>query len=1240
MSPATGTRPPAGSDPAVSLQPGAVLGPFQIIDRLGVGGMGEVYRALDTRLGRKVALKVLPKELLSNQEGLARFALEARSASALNHPNIVTIFEVGRAESSPYLAMELIDGWTLRQLLDEGPLPVKKTLELATQIANGLAKAHQAGIVHRDLKPENIMVSQDGFVKILDFGLAKLQAPLHGAPAQRDVSLTQVGLIIGTPDYMSPEQAGERALDFRSDQFSAGLVFYEMLTRRRLFHRATPVQTLSAILQEEALPLEGLDSRVPPPLRWAIERCLSKDPAERYGSTLELARELKQIRDKLSDFHPSGERGSRRVEAQPPGERGASSPPQHTRAPMPSMFREASPAPSFMLPSPAAATTAGRVRRVREFGLVLILGFALFLCGAFAGDWFRSKQADAPAPIWKGNLLVGPMTRVMAPRSSPDGGALAFLTLVAGRSQVAVMKPSSGDWTVLTRRGDAGSVSKVCWSRDGDKLYFDRVSDVRGSIFSVPPLGGEERAVLEDAQGPEALADGSLLVVKRDSARNFQIHRFHPGTGALVPVGPAVVAEGGAWSLRAFPDGKSAVFWGRLAGSADPARRVYLLDIATGRATPFAKQLPLAPPLAIGGDGHSVLAFVTFGDLQQAISVSRDGAQGKILFPVTGKPWGLDSGADGSLFVSTMDNPAELLRFPATGGVPDQLVTMAGNLVTSPVALADGGMLIPNQVLGRRRLLIFAPDGQLRPFLESAEQATPPATLVGQNRVAFLSGSVGQPPMITVATMPEGRIVRRIEQTRGIAPQSLVASPDGQTLYYVNAGTLFSVGIEGGEPRSLRPANGVAVDPRGPVASLIVQLNALDGVKLFRVPLDGGSELSILFASPLRLAPIPISGSAVGPDGRIAVTVSSPDSMFRSVALLDPVTAALERLPVVFDGDLQYPAWDHDGTLRAVGVSIRSSLWRFQPQRRSKRHKGNVACAARPLPRRAPPPSVTSGDFARRELMGLCRLRKGSYALAHEVLISYGGDPCAPACSWPSSRRHGPDRFCRGREDSLEDVRTARGGVLVQCRLSLLVRLAPEPSAMQRRLCPLHRQGLLRQRLAGRARCGRHGGEPGRHDDDGLDRRLGLRHDLHRREGESGSAQGPRGDPPGHDASRRAPGEDAHRLRPDRSQDRWRGAHRDARKLRRVLGPSDAGGNGRQDDDLQSAGRRPDSQGVCAGRDHPPDLHRLRKEVGLVELELHVRHVPDQQRRVREVQRGHDGADAEGEGGEALTPAG
>src|SRR6266851_3850293 len=261
--------------------------------------MGEVYRARDSRLGREVALKVLPARFLSDREGLLRFAQEARSASALNHPNIVTIFEIGHADSAPFFAMELIEGIRLRDLVDAGPLAVRRALDLSIQIADGLAKAHEAGIAHRDLKPENIMVTRDGFVKILDFGLAKLYSAL---PAPGAEPLTQTGVIMGTPEYMSPEQAAGLAVDFRSDQFSLGLILYEMLTKRRVFLRPTAVQTLSAVIAEDPEPLETANPRIPAPLRWSVERCLAKDPEDRYGSTRDLARDLRQMRDNLAQL--------------------------------------------------------------------------------------------------------------------------------------------------------------------------------------------------------------------------------------------------------------------------------------------------------------------------------------------------------------------------------------------------------------------------------------------------------------------------------------------------------------------------------------------------------------------------------------------------------------------------------------------------------------------------------------------------------------------------------------------------------------------------------------------------------------------------------------------------------------------------------------------------------------------------------------------------------------------------
>ena len=283
----------------MALTSGTKLGPYEIQSPLGAGGMGEVYRARDTRLDRSVAIKILSAAFSADGDRLDRFEREARSASALNHPNIVTIYELGQDGSTHYIAMELVEGKTLRELLVSGLLPMRKAIEIAAQVAEGLTKAHEAGITHRDLKPENLMVSHDGFVKILDFGLAK-----HGSPRgersdmlSTSMSLTQSGLLLGTVAYMSPEQAGGRRLDFRSDQFSFGLVLYEMVTGKRAFQRSTAAETLVAILREQAEPIAAQNRDAPAPLCWAIERCLAKEPDKRYVSTRELARELAAIRD-------------------------------------------------------------------------------------------------------------------------------------------------------------------------------------------------------------------------------------------------------------------------------------------------------------------------------------------------------------------------------------------------------------------------------------------------------------------------------------------------------------------------------------------------------------------------------------------------------------------------------------------------------------------------------------------------------------------------------------------------------------------------------------------------------------------------------------------------------------------------------------------------------------------------------------------------------------------------------
>jgi predicted ATPase len=292
----------AGLGESTGLAPGTRFGRYEILGPLGAGGMGEVYRAHDSRLGRDLAIKILSRKLSANAQDLARFEREACSASALNHPNIITIFELGQVDSTHYIAMELVDGELLRDALRTGPMPLQKAIPIAAQIADGLAKAHEANVVHRDLKPENIMITRDGLVKILDFGLAKsVSSNTHLTNETVAASLTTPGTVMGTIAYMSPEQAHGQPLDFRSDQFSFGSLLYEMVTGKKSFLRFSSAETVTAILRDSPEPVASLNAQAPAPLCWAIDRCLAKNPVDRYPSTRDLARELTNIRDRLSE---------------------------------------------------------------------------------------------------------------------------------------------------------------------------------------------------------------------------------------------------------------------------------------------------------------------------------------------------------------------------------------------------------------------------------------------------------------------------------------------------------------------------------------------------------------------------------------------------------------------------------------------------------------------------------------------------------------------------------------------------------------------------------------------------------------------------------------------------------------------------------------------------------------------------------------------------------------------------
>jgi len=469
--------------------------------------MGEVYRARDSRLAREVALKVLPEELALDRERLNRFEQEARAASALNHPNIVTVYDVGRAEATSFIAMELVEGKTVRELLVSGPVSVKRALSIAAQAADGLAKAHGAGIVHRDLKPENLMVSSDGFVKILDFGLAKLVAERPGGLSDALTlagSQTASGVILGTVGYMSPEQTSAAPLDFRSDQFSLGAILYEMVTGKRAFTRATVVDTLSAILHEEPEPIAAVRPETPVALRWLIERCLAKEPEDRYASTRDLARDLAMLRDHLSEAVTSGVSAAIR------------------------------PRKSRRLPLLAALAAAGAV---------LLVG------GVFLGKRLERR----PAPSYR--QLTFRQGTIRSARFSPDGQTVLYAAAWSGRPlELFAVRPGAPESRSLGQLGanemsvsSSGEIALVIRNR------FLGLFPGFGTLARMPFEGGASpREVLEGVSFADWSPDGATMAVVRQSG---SLQRLE------YPVGK-VLYETAGWIShpRVSPDGLRVAF--------------------------------------------------------------------------------------------------------------------------------------------------------------------------------------------------------------------------------------------------------------------------------------------------------------------------------------------------------------------------------------------------------------------------------------------------------------------------------------------------------------------------------------------------------------------------------------------------------------------------------------------------------------------------------------------------------
>jgi hypothetical protein len=473
----------------VTLSSGTRLGPYEILAPLGAGGMGEVYRARDQRLSREVAVKVLPASVASDPERLKRFEKEARSASSLNHPNIVTIYDIGSSDGVSWIAMERVEGKTLRELLFGGVLPIRKLLPIAAQIADGLARAHEVGIVHRDLKPENVMVTKDGLVKILDFGLAKLTQIGAGSDEGSQLPTetgTSPGVVLGTVGYMSPEQASAQPVDFRSDQFSFGSILYELATGKRAFQKATAVDTLSAILHEEPKPLGEINPEAPAPLRWIVDRCLAKEPERRYSATRDLARDLETLRDRSSE---------------------------------------------------AAALIGAPARRPRRVAAAWLAVGAIAIATAalFAG---RTLWKELPSSQPKFQRLTFRRGFLDAARFSSDGQTIVYSARWDGQLPHVFLTRLESSISTRLEIPDADLLSvssggelTIAMGRPAILWWV-----VTGTLATVPISGGAPRELATDVQWADSAPDGKRMAVIRNGHLEFPMGRviYQPRGGGKI----------------------------------------------------------------------------------------------------------------------------------------------------------------------------------------------------------------------------------------------------------------------------------------------------------------------------------------------------------------------------------------------------------------------------------------------------------------------------------------------------------------------------------------------------------------------------------------------------------------------------------------------------------------------------------------------------------------------------------
>ncbi|HEY6802219.1 MAG TPA: protein kinase [Pyrinomonadaceae bacterium] len=924
------------ADEKSELKAGQQFGSYQVLAFISRGGMGEVYLAQDQRLNRKVALKILPSSFTKDVDRLRRFEQEARSASALNHPNIITIYEIQQFGVTQIIATEFVEGETLRERLRRAPLSLSEALNISIQVADALSAAHKAGIIHRDIKPENVMLRPDGYVKVLDFGLAKLSEQLSATVAAEAPTIqvrTGSGIVIGTAGYMSPEQARGLAVDARSDIFSLGAMIYEMVARKKPFEGDTPSDTLASILKTEPSSLTVLMPRLPSELNRIVLKSLRKDREERYQVVKDLWLDLKSLKQEL-EFQEKLER----------------SVVPEVVTDLPSLGDATSVMPAAQITEPRSAITmiseslSIEIKRHKvRTAAVLLTVFTVISLAGFA----IYKYANRPRAVeryWDIKLSrITSSGDVIDATVSPDGKYIVYTKSDRSTQSLFIRQVSTANDKEIVPPAPVGYFG-ITFSPDGADLYYAIKSNLdAGTLYRVPVLGGTPVKVLDKIDAPISFApDGqhfvlvrgnypgvgqSALVIsnldgteQRDLAVKNLPERFSPifFTGPdWSPDGKQIVAAvatiGGASKVTSFSvnDGsehalssQTWIFASRtlwlpdmsgilvIAGEAPRDSQIWFIGYPDGRARPVTNDLNAYRSIGLTGDGKK-LATVQ--------------AEGLV-----------------NLYLVPNGDATKAVRLP-TGNVG--FYSSAGNNVTwTP----DGRLLLSSTEAGEQDIWLMDPDGSNRKQLTvgNGQNLSPVVSQDGKFVVyASLKNGVKSLWRINI----DGR--NAIKLTNGLIDSFPELTPDGKYVYYTalsNARpTTWRVSSDGGTPQQVsdQPALAPRLSPDGKLLMYLFS-ESPDPVappnRIAVVPVDGGGERKVF--------PISVSGTS----GTIAQWARDGKSIVFNVnsnnvsnLWSQPIDGGAQKQITNFtDSLITGFAWSNDGTKLACtrGVLRRDAV--------------------------------------------------------------------------------------------------------------------------------------------------------------------------------------------------------------------------------------------------------------------------------------------------------------------------